>query len=321
MKWTLYDPSQGNIDRVSFLALEPDGSLRERPVRACWNHVLGHYHEEGPEWEQHSQIGPDPEYQGMAGDYQAVLMAIWPTDDKGRIQREFLGYVEFKVWLMSKWVWRAVHQFKDWPPGQCDYQIRCIHHRPYQHYEVTPCRERVPDKLSQPTEGARQRISDHLRAAVEAHETAWRKHESTLIPYLPLDIVQSRMALHHGQQDYYRHIQKWGHTPQPLQPGMWYADGHDRFTIKAVEDGKVTIESQWLTDETVTEAEARRRATWEEPHVGVSDEEMDAMFDDLIDPEPEPDGVKGRIDQFIDDLRTRPDLAREVRLALAAGGR
>ena len=183
-------------------AFRMGGEARYTEVQACWRHSLGYWHPLGPETDWYSTFqmltedDPGPDVRPV----RITLIAIWPTDDQGRLQKEHLGYVEIRPWIIQHtWWWGR--DFQHWSLAEHDYTFRCMSHGPTLWIEASPCRDNLTKMIFESDKA----LAKAIQRKIVAEVSAWNLFDqASLVQHLSAEDLKAQVALENAAEEHYR---------------------------------------------------------------------------------------------------------------------
>jgi len=154
-------------------------------VKRLYLQGVGYFIDHGPEWVKLA---------GQQSKMQvATLIALWPTDSKGMLDKSGFAENKFQVmpWIFSTDKYRNIEQnHGEFPLGQHDLTLHCTDAQ-YQKITISPCRENLFRKLYE---------KDPARAnlIIEATKAAIPQLAGELAQDLTLDQIREKMSSGNG---------------------------------------------------------------------------------------------------------------------------
>lgn len=146
----LFEPYRGHIYRVAFITDSPP------ECDLCFHPEVGFFHPDSPAHLKFSMPYQDPELEGKALTYRMLPVLMWDLGSKGDrplFTKETIPQAKPVVWPVQPWMWEVLtHHWKSFPPGDHDYELRCMDHRPWVHLDASPRLESLISKFEAATD-------------------------------------------------------------------------------------------------------------------------------------------------------------------------
>jgi len=190
--WTLYRPEYKTMDRVSILNWETAPTLTEVGFHCRW----GFFVADSPELVAHIHA-QHYENQGRLTEcdhYTPLLLAVWPTDKDGHLQRHALVDFDVQVWMAAPWHMQALRRIdEDFPLADHDLRLWTRESRPWAMYDLSPCVESLVKRVGDPAAPAHARF---IVDALNTHRHIWSEWDPMdLVRRIPLPLFEAHRAM------------------------------------------------------------------------------------------------------------------------------